>query len=451
LDISYTKVNSLDPNPVEARKSLQLKIPKGKSMKIRLKPILYPVLVVGVGIAISSFMMANRSSSLAFAEGTVEVDPLADAPTVATITPALASYAPQLQLYSQLQSGQQILVNSPAAAEVLSVNVFEGDEVAAGDVLVTLDTSSLNRQVQQLKARRMDLAARRSAEAEQYKSNVAALEVEQQLVNIAQRSVDRLSDLSNQRLTSAAEIENAERTLQNQRLSLQNRELAISRHALVDQQYKAQLLDIDSQIEQAEDQFADATVTAPFAAKISQVQVQVGASLVSGQNLMTLVDPGQQELVAWVSANSLEQTADLKQLKGNLEAGKQLLPVTLTHADPSANAGSLRLFFETEQAVNSLVLNRYYRMWVDLPVQQAYAVPESSVYSNQFVYSIQDTRLQRIQVEVLGERFEDGQLWRLVRGPLSGESLLVTRLQNAAQGLAVRSAAASNSLAAAGN
>jgi multidrug efflux pump subunit AcrA (membrane-fusion protein) len=329
--------------------------------------------------------------------------------------------------------------------------VFEGDEVAAGDVLVTLDTSSLNRQVQQLKARRMDLAARRSAEAEQYKSNVAALEVEQQLVNIAQRSVDRLSDLSNQRLTSAAEIENAERTLQNQRLSLQNRELAISRHALVDQQYKAQLLDIDSQIEQAEDQFADATVTAPFAAKISQVQVQVGASLVSGQNLMTLVDPGQQELVAWVSANSLEQTADLKQLKGNLEAGKQLLPVTLTHADPSANAGSLRLFFETEQAVNSLVLNRYYRMWVDLPVQQAYAVPESSVYSNQFVYSIQDTRLQRIQVEVLGERFEDGQLWRLVRGPLSGESLLVTRLQNAAQGLAVRSAAASNSLAAAGN
>jgi multidrug efflux pump subunit AcrA (membrane-fusion protein) len=420
-------------------------------MTIRLKPILYPVLVIGVGIAISSWMMSNRSSSLAFAQETVEVDPLADAPTVATILPTLDSYAPQLQLYSQLQSGQQIVVNSTAAAEVLSVEVFEGDVVAAGDVLVTLDTKVLNRQVQQLKARRMDLSARRSAEMEQHKNNVAALEVEQQLVNIAQRSVDRLTNLNNQKLTSAAEIENAERTLQNQKLSLQNRELAISRHALVDQQYQAQLIEIDSQIDQAEEQLADATITAPFSAKVSQVQVQVGASLVSGQSLMTLVDPSQQELVAWASANALEQTADLKELKGNLEAGKALLPVTLTHADPSANAGSLRLFFETEQTVNSLVLNRYYRMWIDLPVQQAYAVPESSVYSNQYVYAIKDTRLERVPVNVVGERFEDGQLWRLVQGPISGETLLVTRLQNAAQGLAVRSAAASNTLAAAGN
>jgi multidrug efflux pump subunit AcrA (membrane-fusion protein) len=420
-------------------------------MTIRLKPILYPVLVIGVGIAVSSWMMSNRSSSLAFAQETVEVDPLADAPTVATITPMRDSYAPQLQLYSQLQSGQQVLVNSPAAAEVLSVEVFEGDVVDAGDVLVSLDTKSLNRQVQQLKARRMDLSARRSAEMEQHKNNVAALEVEQQLVNIAQRSVDRLTNLNNQKLTSAAEIENAERTLQNQKLSLQNRELAISRHALVDQQYQAQLIEIDSQIDQAEEQLTDATITAPFSAKVSQVQIQVGASLVSGQSLMTLVDPSQQELVAWVSANALEETADLKDLKGNLEAGKTMLPVTLTHADPSANAGSLRLFFETEQVVNSLVLNRYYRMWIDLPVQQAFAVPESSVYSNQYVYAIKETRLERVKVDVVGERFEEGQLWRLVQGPIAGENLLVTRLQNAAQGLAVRSAAASNTLAAAGN
>ena len=418
-------------------------------MSVRWKRWLYPVVVVGIGAGVGSFMMANRTSSLAYAEQSIVLDPLADAPTVGTIAAQRGDYAPQIQLYGQLRSTQQLVIDSPVAAQVTQVLVNEGDLVAEGDVLVQLDTKRLSRQVDQLQARRLDLNARRDAQAQQNQNDKEALLVEQSLVDIARRSVERLTDLKAKNLASASDLENAERTLQNQLLSLQNRKLAIARFVSTDQQYAAQLIELDSQIDQAKEQLADATVTAPFAATVSQVEVQVGASMQNGQTLLTLVNQDKQEIVAWVAANAISGVQNTIGLQGQLETEQGLVPVSLLHTDPSANAGSLRLFFETNESAPSLTLNRYYRMWVNLPAQQTIAVPESAVYSNRFVYQVVDNRLNRVDVTLVGERFQDGQLWRLVSGPLSEDPVLVTRLQNASQGLAVKTASTTALLAAA--
>jgi len=419
-------------------------------MDIRWKRWLYPIAVIGIGAGIGNWLMANPASSLGADETTPIVDLLADAATVATITPRLANYAPQIQLYSQLQSAQQILINSPAPAEVLKILVSEGDSVTKGDVLVKLDTTNLERQLNQLQARRLDLSARQASEVAQYTNNLAALEVEKRLVDIAQRSVQRLLDIRLQGLSSEAELENAERTLQNQILSLQNRELAISQYTMAQQQYSAQLQELDSQLSQAKEALDDATVVAPFSAKVSNVQIQIGASLQTGENLLTLVDQTQQELVAWVSANALDSTESSRGIQGYLVNNQVTVPVKLTHADPAANAGSLRLFFATQDTVNSLILNRYYRMWIDLPTVPAYAVPEASVYSNRYIYAVNDNQLERVNIQVVGERFENGQLWRLVSGELNSKAVLVTRLQDAVQGLAVNTNSDSETLAAVG-
>ena len=418
-------------------------------MSVRWKRWLYPVVVVGVGAGIGGFLISNPSSSLAYAEQSIVVDPLADAPTVATIAPQRGDYAPQIQLYGQLRSTQQVKIDSPVAAQVTQVLVNEGDVVAEGAVLVQLDTKRLSRQVDQLQARRLDLVARRSAQAQQTDNDKQALVVEESLVDIARRSVARLTDLKAKNLTSASELENAERNLQTQLLSLQNRKLAIARFVTTDQQFEAQLIELDSQIDQAQEQLADATITAPFKATVSQVEVQVGASAQNGQTLMTLVNQEKQELVAWVAANALSNVQSKMLLQGQLEADTRSIPVSLLHTDPSANAGSLRLFFATDVPAPSLTLNRYYRMWINLPVQETVAVPESAVYSNRFVYQVVENRLNRIEISVVGERFEGGQLWRLIRGPLTDDPVLVTRLQNAAQGLAVRTASTTDLLAAA--
>ncbi|MFT7290099.1 MAG: multidrug resistance efflux pump, partial [Reinekea sp.] len=262
-------------------------------MAIRWRRWLYPLLVLIVGAAVGSWLMSNPVARAGKPEAGVVVDPLLDAPTVAALAPIAQFYAPQMQLYSQLQSRQQVSVTSPASADVLAVRVQEGDSVEAGAVLIELDTRALTRQVDQLTARRQDLNARRALEAQQFDSNEKALAIERNLVAIARRSVERLTDLKARNLTSLSEMEVVERTYQNQLLALQNRELAIARFGLVDQQYQAQGVELDSQLDQAKQALAEATISAPFAGRVSRVLVQVGAQVQSGAALLTLVDPDQ--------------------------------------------------------------------------------------------------------------------------------------------------------------
>ncbi|WP_320823312.1 efflux RND transporter periplasmic adaptor subunit [Reinekea sp.] len=437
-------------------------------MAIRWRRWLFPLLVLVVGGALGSWLMSNKVSSVAQAEASVTVDPLLDAPTVAALAPMAQAYAPQMQLYSQLQSRQQVSVTSPASADVLAVRVQEGDSVLAGAVLVELDTRALTRQVDQLAARRQELNARRGLESQQFDSNRKALTIERNLVTIARRSVERLTDLKARNLTSAADMEAAERTYQNQLLALQNRELAIDRFQLVDQQYQAQAVELDSQLDQAKQALAEATISAPFAGRVSRVLVQVGAQVQSGAALLTLVDPDQQQLVAWAAASSLAGVDLSSGLIGTLaldtpndaqndaqndmendmqnDMQNQTIGVALSYVDPASDGGSLRLFFATEPGANNLVLNRYYRLWIDLPRVEAFAVPQTAVYSDQYVYRVEDDALVRVPVQMVGDRLQDGQLWRLVIGDLAGATVLATRLQEAAQGLAVRVAGTPNSL-----
>lgn len=423
-------------------------------MAIRWRRWLFPLLVLVVGGALGSWLMANKVSSVAKAEASVSVDPLLDAPTVAALMPTAQAYAPQLQLYSQLQSRQQVSVTSPASADVLAVRVQEGDSVQAGAVLIELDTRALTRQVDQLAARRQDLDARRGLEAQQFDSNQKALTIERNLVTIARRSVERLTDLQARNLTSAVDMEAAERTYQNQRLALQNRELAIDRFQLVDQQFQAQGVELNSQLDQAKQALAEATIRAPFAGRVSRVLVQVGAQVQSGAALLTLVDPDQQQLVAWAAASSLAGVDLQSGLLGSLALdtqndtsnNTQALGVALSYVDPASDGGSLRLFFATDPGANNLVLNRYYRLWIDLPRVEAFAVPQTAVYSDQYIYRVENDALVRVPVQMVGDRLQEGQLWRLVTGDLAGATVLATRLQEAAQGLAVRVASTPNSL-----
>ncbi|WP_189607749.1 efflux RND transporter periplasmic adaptor subunit [Saccharospirillum salsuginis] len=397
-----------------------------------------PVLVLSAGIGGAFLMVSNPASSLADPDAPTP-DPLADAATVTTVSPLAGPHAPQLQLYARYQSRRSIEITSPITTEVDSVPVRVGDRVEAGQVLVRLDGMELQRQVNQLEARRQDLLARQALEAKQHEADQQAVAVERNLLDIARRSVERLRNLAQRNLSSASDLEAAERTYQNQLLALQQRELAIARYENVQQQLQAQLAELDSQLDQARATLDDATVTAPFAGRVSDVQAETGGRVSTGAPLLRLIDDRETELLAWAAAPALDRVADLTRLDGYLDGPDGSVPVTLNGYDPAADGGSLQLYFKPADTGSGLVLNRYYRLWLDLPRVSAWAVPDASVYSNAFVYRLDDNRLRRIPVQVMGERYQDGRLWRLVQGDLSADdALLATRLKDAAQGLAVK-------------
>lgn len=409
-------------------------------MNIRWKRWLYPIVVLAIGGGIAFYMMSNRVSSLDSQVAQQPIDPLADAPTVSVLLPELQNYSPQLRLYSQLKSRQQVAINASTSTEILKVLVSEGDRVATGQPLVQLDSKTLQRQVNQLRSQRSSLQANLELERQQHISNQQSLQVERRLVDIAQRSVDRITGLKARNLSSDAEVEAAERSLQTQLLSLQNRQLAVNRFQFVERQYQAQLTELESKLEEAQEQLDDATVSAPFAGVVSNVSAQVGAKPTAGAPLMTLVDQSNQELVAWVAVNALD-SAGSEALTGVMDVSGQSVNVQLAHMDPAAESGSLRLFFNIVGNTPPMTINRYYPLFVNLPAVPSFALPEEAVYSNRYVYRVDENALTRVPVTVVGERFVDGRLWRLVQGNLEEASILVTRLQDVAQGKLVREAA----------
>lgn len=397
-----------------------------------------PLVVLGAGVA-GALWMNDTSEPSADNTAEAEPQPLVDAPTVATVRPDTGRWSPQLMLYPRYQSRQSVVLTSPVAANVESVEVAVGQSVEAGAVLLQLDADALQRQVTQLEAQRSELASRSRLEQSQYQSDQAALVIEQNLVAIAQRSVDRLQNLARQNLSSAADLEAAERTLQNQRLALQQRELAIARYDDVEQQLAAQRDQLDSQLEQARDNLNEATITALFAGRIASLEVRPGTEAGTGSTLLTLVNDQDTEWVAWVAASALPEVDALSSLTAVVETDAGSIPVELRQRDPVADRGSVRLYFEAENEQPRATLNRTYSLRLDLPAIQAHRVPDASVYANESVYRVVDNRLERVQIRVLGEQFDQSRVWRLIEADLNPDDrLLGTRLQQAADGLAVK-------------
>lgn len=397
-----------------------------------------PLIVLGAGVTGVLWMNGETEPS---GDNTTEAEPqpLADAPTVATVGPATGRWSPQLILYPRYQSRQSVMLTSPIAAEVESVEVAVGQSVEAGAVLLQLDDDALQRQLTQLEARRTELASRSRLEQSQYQSNQAALAIEQNLVSIAQRSVERLQNLVRQNLSSAADLEAAERTLQNQRLALQQRELAIARYDDLEQQLAAQRTELDSQLEQARDNLAEATITAPFTGRVASLDVRPGSEAGTGSSLLTLVNDQDTEWVAWVAASALREIDALSSLAAVVETDAGSMRVELRQRDPVASRGSVRLYFQAEDKTPQATLNRVYPLRLSLPDIQAHRVPDTSVYANESVYRVVDNRLERVPARMLGEQFDQGRVWRLIEADLNPDDrLLTTRLQQAADGLAVK-------------
>ncbi|MDN3648554.1 biotin/lipoyl-binding protein [Reinekea marina] len=406
-------------------------------MTSRKKKFFYPIVVIAVGALIISWMVTKPKSSLE-AKDSQAIDPLLNAPNVETIVATPDELAPQVVLYSQFKSAQQIELKAPISTDVISVNIQEGQRVLEGDRLIVLDTAALQRQLNQLAARKQEISARLALETKNHQANITALPIEQNLVDIAQRSVDRLFGLQNNNLASNADLENAERTLANQQLAIQNRQLAISRFTAIESQYQAQLTDIDSQLTQAQRNIENASIFAPFAGVVSSLQVQPADSVISGSVLLSLANEQQKQLVAWISAETLPAADELVSFTGIVETQFGAIDVQLQSIDPVSQAGSMRLIFQLVDSSNALTLNRYYRLWLNLPKVTSIAVPQSSVYSDQYVYAVEDNSLTRHSIKVVGERMIDGRLWRLVQGNIQEKNILVTRLQDAVNGLAVK-------------
>lgn len=155
----------------------------------------------------------------------------------------------------KIQPVTDIKISSNVSAKILQLTVKEGDKVKRGQVLVSLDRTFYDAQLDQAKAEHL-----------RAKSQVATAQANYEK---AQQDFARVKDLTAKQLASASELEVAQTTLSTTRASVESAE--------------SQVQAAEASAQQAADNLSKTTIYAPIDGTISKLNKKVGEIALGSQ------------------------------------------------------------------------------------------------------------------------------------------------------------------------
>ena len=189
----------------------------------------------------------------------------------------------------------EVIVSSRGTGEIVSLNIEEGQTVAANQPLGELDMTQLVLKKQQLNAGKDAATSRRLNTATQ----VAALR--QQIANLKQEEA-RFMALLNDGASTQKQVDDIGyqiATLQRQ-LSAANEQVSTANQSI-----DGQSAGFDAQIGQVDDMMQQAVITSPIDGIILSKYAEAGEFAVPGRALFKVADVSDMKLRAYVTADQL--------------------------------------------------------------------------------------------------------------------------------------------------
>ena len=396
---------------------------------------LIPVLILALGVAGFMALRLTRPEP-------VPVEAQERSWPVEALAVSLGEHVPLLPLYGEVVAPDMVHLVAPIAARVATRPVSDGQQVAEGDLLLTLDERDLMSPVRQAEAEVADLDAQLENERIRHENNRRVLTQERDILASANRQLERSRSLAGRNLTSQADVDTARDAVARAQLNVSSRESAIAEFPSRLASLEARLARAQVVLENAQRDKQRGQFQAPFAGRVTRVQVAPGDEVSAQAALLSLYPSEGLEIRARLPARYQQE------METQLAAGKALMAVDETgnqrfrldrlagESDPSGieaifalEAGELR-----PGAMVTLQLSRP-------AVDDVLAVPYSALHGADLIYRInRDNRLERLRIERLGEvRQQEGERWLLVRAEAlnDGDQVMATHLPNAVDGLQV--------------
>ena len=114
--------------------------------------------------------------------------------------------SPQLELYGSVESPYTATITSIIDADVISLEVNEGENVTSGQLLILLDDTDAKLSLEDKKSSVAELEALIISEKNRYKNDLAALKLEKSLVALAEKKLAREEKTSKSNLTSQSQF-----------------------------------------------------------------------------------------------------------------------------------------------------------------------------------------------------------------------------------------------------
>jgi multidrug resistance efflux pump len=336
---------------------------------------------------------------------------------------------------------------------VAKVHVVEGDNVAQGDVLVSLDDRDAQLVLQQREADVEQAEAKLIAEKNQHKTDKEALPREENLLSFAKKEVERFERLAKTQVVAVSALEQARQAYEKQAIAFATRQQALANHESRQKEADAAFTRAKALRDQAKIELSRMQVKAPFKARVAKIRVSPGQRLRTGDVIAEVYD-----LDALVARAQIP-TSQLMNLRVAI-ANKQSITAKATVdgqaimgrfktlvGEVEQASGGLEALFTLEQGAAVLTQGRTIQLDVVLPhIAGVVVIPREGFYSGNRVFVMDaEQRMRAVDVTLLGSTQNDaGESRLIIQSPKlkAGDKLVTTQLPNAIDGLLLRTSEA---------
>jgi multidrug efflux pump subunit AcrA (membrane-fusion protein) len=160
-----------------------------------LKKFTLPIVIIALAILVFFLLKVSKPATPARAQ-----------PEKAWLVDSVAvkyqRLAPEVTIYGRVETPRDANLKAAIEADVIEVNVLEGITVNENDVLIQLDVTDVQLAMQQRAADVDEARALINSETQRYQRDQGLLANQKQLVNLADKAVQRAKKLESSRLAS---------------------------------------------------------------------------------------------------------------------------------------------------------------------------------------------------------------------------------------------------------
>ncbi|HEY7776122.1 MAG TPA: HlyD family efflux transporter periplasmic adaptor subunit [Kineobactrum sp.] len=353
----------------------------------------------------------------------------------------------QLELFGRVETPRHAELGAAIDAEILQVHVAEGERVAAGQLLVSLDTADVELQLRRQRAIVAEQAAAVTSLVPDFAAERAVLAHFRELQRLGAVRLQRLQSLHARQLVATEQRDSLQQDIARVNIELARQQSLVDQHPQRRASAEAALARAQADLDQQRLQLARSEVRAPFAGRISGIRASSGERVQRGQALLSLFDSTALQVrvaLPAAAADSLQAAlARGEPVNALLTAyGLPAQLLQLASAVERGSSGTEALFQLAPGDGELLDLGRVVDVRVTLPsVEPMVALPLQSLYENRRIFLVNNDRLQAVAVEPAGRRRNAlGELEILVKASALPEhaQVLASDLPRAASGLRVQ-------------
>ena len=353
---------------------------------------------------------------------------------------------PTVELFGRVVSPTHSQLTSILDAEVIEVNVMTGQTVEAGEVLIRLDSRTIQTQLRLLQADVARINASLEREHQRVTADREILRHENRLLKLATDAMERSRTLKNRNLISQSEFDVTERVEQQARLAVTAREAAIREYDSRAAVLKAELQRAQASLEKAMQDLEDAEITAPYTGRITEIHVAAGNHVRNASPLVDMFDHTTTEIRTLIPNRHLAQVR--KSITGEIELEavaelddeQLLLKLDRLASTVGTGHGGVDAYFRMSSNSIYPELGRSVTVLLSLsPVEDASAIPYQAVYGSNQVFKVNSGSLKSATIKRHGQLVRNNKTYIVATSSdLEANDLLVTtQLNNAVDGLKV--------------